>query len=148
MVVLRSYRVPYVGKKDNLVLIKEFFFRDNISCRRYCIYYDRENASISDVTEHGLAFFDRIQDASDGWNLYRTYRLEGLDPVPQKDLSEIKKYNQLKEFCVIYNIMYNEHSLVNTIENGLYPIRYNDDCMVIDSVTTDEGYNDDYDQYY
>ena len=146
MVVLRSYYVPCDGKAraNAEARIKEFIFRDAASCRRYCVCFERKGPRISNVTEHGLDFFDSIARAGGGKNLYMAYRSEGIDPAPLlKDLSDDAKYSNLKEFCVIYNITYNEHSLINAMKGAACPISYHDNSMVVDSSGSDDNWMED-----
>lgn len=148
LIVLRSYNIPYVDKKGVVVRMKEIFFRDSVNCRRYCIAFDKIKPYIYDITEHNKIFFDQIADAFGGRYLYNIYCNEGINPVPIKNSSEIynyDNYNNLTEFCVIYNIVYNEQSLVNTIQKGKYPMNYNDSCMIIDGIRTYKIQYDDTD---
>lgn len=154
--VIRTFYSPVDNNKDDeLVYTKEFIFRDCINCRRYCIDFDvnKKRSYISNITEHETGFFDRISEASSGKTLFNTYVSEGIDPVPVKSIQYNQKYEYLHEFCVIYNGVYDEYSLIKSSQGDGVSINYNSNYMVIknydedDEDDEDDEYDDNYDKY-
>jgi hypothetical protein len=127
---MRSYTEYYDEHKFTTVYVKEFLFK-NISCRRYCIYFDKKNPYISHITEHQPSFFDKVVDAYCGKPLYELYYSESIDavPLPKFNLPYRHKYQYLKDFCVVYNVHCNEYSLIHAIDNNNGNITYNSHCI-------------------
>lgn len=111
VIVLRSYEVA-----SQRIRFKEFLFRDMTCCRRYCVCFEHKKVPyLYEITEHPVGFFDQVVEISSGKKLFDLYVSHHLDPVP---LPHQKRQVFIQEFCVIYNTLYNEYSLIQTIEHG------------------------------
>jgi hypothetical protein len=147
--VVRSFYTPVDNdKNDKLIYTKEFIFRDCINCRRYCVDFDisQKRIFISNVTEHETNFFDRISEAASGKVLFDTYLSAGIDPVPVKNLNYKQKYEYLHEFFVIYNSVYDEYSLLKSVQGDGFGINYNSNYMVIKNYDEPDLYDEEEDE--
>ena len=132
LVVMRSYTEYYDERNTPTVYVKEFLFKDT-SCKRYCIYFEKNRPYISHVTEHKPYFFDRVAEAYSGKPLYELYHSEGIDvvPMPKYNMPYRHKYQYLNDFCVVYNVYCNECSLIYAINNNIGTITYNSHCIPV-----------------
>lgn len=112
LVVLKSY-----DTESYRMRFKDFLFRNDVSCRRYCVCFQpKKPPYLYEVSEHPRSFFDRVADTHSGKPLIELYLSCKVDPFPMSDIPPRRVHTQ--EFCVIYNISYNEYSLIHTIEHG------------------------------
>lgn len=104
---------------NKTVRVKEYLFRDDVSCRRYCVLVGRKYPIITDVTEHPPKFFDSVINAECGFKLYNVYISEEIDPVPiGEHVPYTKKYEYLRELCVSFNILFEEESIVEALNKS------------------------------
>ena len=121
IIVVRNYYYETERDLYELVRIKEYIFRNTKTTRRYSLFFDQKKRVVYDMTEHHWTFFDKVVKASSGWGLFNLYLQEKIDPVPVSELladpTNSVKYNNLEEFYVIYNCMYNEASFAKMKKN-------------------------------